>query len=121
MEYLSQFYIKNASRDNVNSLDPFRCAIIKIIECIDTRHLFEQIITSLSKSLDFKRLPGPVTNIAELMAQIQQLFEGWDAGTTEKRKFVLVLDGIEKQKNAIPGLFAALARINDMVNLQSAP
>jgi origin recognition complex subunit 5 len=84
-------------------------------ECITGRHLLERIVVGCLDALDehnevkINRKPYARTeNICALIVNLQQMMEN-------RGEFVLVLDGIDKQREAPPTLLPALARVNEMV------
>lgn len=90
---------------------------MKSRECITGRHLLERIVASTLDALDeyedqeIDRRPYARTeNISSLMVNMQKIMEG-------RGKFVLVLDGVDRQREAPPTLLPALARFGEMVRL----
>ncbi|TQS36764.1 hypothetical protein Golomagni_02778 [Golovinomyces magnicellulatus] len=111
------FSCPTTSEDTKNTKDIFRYALINSEECIGTKHLFEQIIGSISKALNSQPSTGLLANMSDLVTQTQQLFESWEARKNTDKRFVLVIDGIDKQINSLPQTFpAALARVADIVS-----
>lgn len=97
------------------SLSGLPHSIIDSRECITGRHLLERTITSCLDALDeyddvqLDRKPYSRTeNLNALVTNLQRLLEG-------RGKFVLVLDGIDKQREAPPTLLPALARFGETV------
>lgn len=90
-------------------------AIIKSQECITARHLFERTIAACTEAIgeaegetaDRERF-GRCESMSVLTVQLQLLLHG-------KRKFVLVLDGVDRQREASPTLLPALARLGEIV------
>lgn len=90
-------------------------AIVHSRECITTRHLLERAISdskaALSKQhqLDLDRgFDGRCESISAFVVQLQLLLEG-------RGKFVLVFDGIDRQREALPTLLPAIARLGEIV------
>ncbi|RKF65422.1 Origin recognition complex subunit 5 [Golovinomyces cichoracearum] len=117
LKQLSIHFSSSTSSDDTNDLKDIFCyAFINSEECIGTRHLFEQIIGSISKALNCQPSTGLLANMSDLVTQTQQLFESWEARKNIEKRFVLVIDGIDKQINPLPQTFpAALARVADIV------
>lgn len=94
-------------------------AVILSQECITTRHLLERSITSIQDAYvnlglaeDKSIVNGRCDSISAFVVELQQLLEG-------KGRFILVLDGIDRQREAAPTLLPAMARLGDMVDLSS--
>ncbi|KAL9097728.1 MAG: hypothetical protein Q9165_000054 [Trypethelium subeluteriae] len=92
-------------------------AIVSSRECITGRHLLERTLAACVASV--AALPESETdtstysrceNLSALAAQLQRLLEGHE-------KFFLVLDGVDRQRDAPTTLFPALARLGEMVNM----
>ncbi|KAF1979189.1 hypothetical protein BU23DRAFT_497172, partial [Bimuria novae-zelandiae CBS 107.79] len=90
-------------------------AIINSRECITGRHLLECTVTSCLDALDehhderIDRRPYARTeNLSSLAVALGRMLEG-------RGKFVLVLDGIDNQREAPPTLLPALARFGETI------
>ncbi|KAF2269042.1 hypothetical protein CC78DRAFT_558143 [Lojkania enalia] len=90
-------------------------AIINSRECITGRHLLERTVSSCLDALDedeggpIDRRPYARTeNINALLVHLQRMLEG-------SGKFVLVFDGIDKQREIPPTLLPALARFGELI------
>lgn len=90
-------------------------AIIESRECITGRHLLERTVASCLDALDehynerVDRRPYVRTeNLSSLAVALGRMLEGRD-------QFVLVLDGIDKQRESPPTLLPALARFGETV------
>ncbi|KAF2688935.1 hypothetical protein K458DRAFT_385096 [Lentithecium fluviatile CBS 122367] len=90
-------------------------AIVNSRECITGRHLLERIVASCLDALDdfdggrIDRRPFARTeNLSALAVNLQRLFGG-------RAKFVVVLDGVDAQREAPPTLLPALARFGEMI------
>ena len=89
-------------------------AIVKSQETISQRHLLHKTLQSCVAALpegSERSLDQRCEHISTLGVQLQSLLEG------RNEKFVLVLDGIDKQREAGPTLYPALARIGEMVRI----
>ena len=95
-----------------------RYAIVRSAESIGGRHLLEQIVGEVAKALEWKGNTGRCENLAQLVVELGRQLESWttDTAGTEKRKLVLVFDGIDNQRDAPPTLFPALARLGEVVS-----
>lgn len=92
-------------------------AIIQSQECITTRHLLERTIFSVKDSLKKHTKvnieddgDGRCESISAFVALLQQVLEG-------RGKFILVLDGIDRQREPAPTLLPAMARLGEMVSI----
>ncbi|TKA68159.1 hypothetical protein B0A55_07437 [Friedmanniomyces simplex] len=91
-------------------------AIVNCQECITGRHLLEQTVAAVVESLRIglhgadrdDAYNGRCENIAALVVHLQRLLK-------TLTKFVLVFDGIDKQREAPPTLLPALARLGEYV------
>ena len=91
-------------------------AIINCRECITGRHLLERTVAGCLDAVDavdeekIDRRPYSRTeNLNSLVVNLQRILQG------RQRKFVLVFDGIDAQREAPPTLLPALARFGEMV------
>ena len=92
-----------------------RSTIIPGQECITGRHLLERTVAAVREALPAEGrfdsstvYNGRCENLAALSVHLQRLMEGQD-------KFVLVFDGIDRQREAQPTLLPALSRIGEQV------
>jgi origin recognition complex subunit 5 len=111
--------------DNIDSSSELRYAIVKSAECITGRHLLETIVGEIARAVDWKESVGRCESLAQLAVEVRRLLnsqwkrgeaEEWDQRVKVDRKFVLVLDGVDKQKEAQPTLLSALARLGELVS-----
>ncbi|KAI4252993.1 MAG: hypothetical protein L6R42_007751, partial [Xanthoria sp. 1 TBL-2021] len=85
-------------------------AIIRSKECITTRHLLERTITGVQEALGdiAPSVDGRCESISAFVVQLQRLLE-------DQKKFILVFDNIDRQREAAPTLLPALARLGELV------
>ncbi|MCJ1447881.1 MAG: hypothetical protein MMC23_008393 [Stictis urceolatum] len=89
-------------------------AIIKSRECITGRHLMERTVLSCKAAVEeagygpFPSIDGRCENLSVLTVLLQQLL-------TLCRKFVIVFDGIDHQREASSTLLQALARLGEII------
>ncbi|KAH9843437.1 Origin recognition complex subunit 5 [Teratosphaeria destructans] len=87
-------------------------AFINCSECVTGRHLLEKTVAEVHRVLqEDKGTPeymGRCENMAALTVHLQRLLE-------KQSKLVLVLDGIDKQREAPPTLLPALARLGEII------
>ena len=113
----------NGQRDAETSQDEVKYAVVKSPECISGRHLLEQTVGAVAKAVDWKGDVRRCENLAQLVVEIGKLLEGWtvvDTAGQRKQRFVLVFDGIDRQRDAPPTLLPALARLGEAVSYNSA-
>lgn len=86
-------------------------------ECITARHLLERTLAAAIDTLDdtnnnenMTNYDGRCDSISAFVVQLQCLLEG-------KGKFILVFDGIDRQREAPPTLLPAIARLGEIVSL----
>ncbi len=86
-------------------------------ECITARHLLERTLAAAIDTLDGTNNNETMTNsdgrcdsISAFVVQLQYLLEG-------KGRFILVFDGIDRQREAPPTLLPAIARLGEIVSL----
>ncbi|EMR67256.1 putative origin recognition complex subunit orc5 protein [Eutypa lata UCREL1] len=110
-------------------------AIIRSAECVTARHLFERTVAAVSDAVDWDGTPsGRCETLATLTVELGRILEGYgDNGNRRgeqevlnrhdedgekndtRRRFVLVFDGIDRQREAPPTLLPALARLSEII------
>ncbi|KAJ4289578.1 hypothetical protein N0V90_010907 [Kalmusia sp. IMI 367209] len=90
-------------------------AVVNSRECITGRHLLERTVASCLDALDEhydentdRRPYARTENLSSLAVALGRMLEG-------RQKFVLVLDGIDAQREAPPTLLPALARFGETI------
>ncbi|KAL8682382.1 MAG: hypothetical protein Q9186_001572 [Xanthomendoza sp. 1 TL-2023] len=85
-------------------------AIIRSRECITTRHLLERTLTEVQNALGntAPSIDGRCENISTYLVQLQRLLQG-------RKRFILVFDNIDRQREAAPTLLSALARLGELI------
>ncbi|KAL8663162.1 MAG: hypothetical protein Q9202_004094 [Teloschistes flavicans] len=85
-------------------------AIVRSKECITTRHLLERTLTEVQKVLGdtVRPVDGRCESISAFVVQLQRLLEG-------QKKYILVFDNIDRQREAAPTLLPALARLGQII------
>ncbi|KAL8977793.1 MAG: hypothetical protein Q9205_006480, partial [Flavoplaca limonia] len=85
-------------------------AIIRSKECITTRHLLERTLTKVQEALgdSSPSIDGRCESISAFVVQMQRLLE-------DQKKFILVFDNIDRQREAAPTLLPALARLGELI------
>lgn len=98
-------------------------AIIKSAECITGRHLLERTLGAVARALDRKDYASRCENLAQLVVGLGKLLERYRDGYPRDHgrlgdqgmRFVLVFDGIDRQRDAPNTLLPALARMGEVV------
>lgn len=90
-----------------------RFAIVKSLECISSRHLFEKAIALVNTASHHRENPPRCESLSQLSVELGKSLGGWDPNND---RFVLVFDGIDNQRDAPPTLLPALARLSEVVS-----
>lgn len=111
----------NGTTNSTKHIENLRFAIVKSAECISGRHLLEQTVGAVAKSVEWNDNVGRCENLAQLAVELERLVGSWtgSGGEGEARKFVLVFDGIDRQRDAPPTLLQALGRLGEVVRSNS--
>ena len=94
------------------SSDP--SAIIPSPECITTRHLLERTLDSVKESLEehnedeVPETDGRCESLSIFVVELQRLL-------ANRRKFILVFDAIDRQREPSPTLLPALSRLGEII------
>ncbi|KAI1102017.1 origin recognition complex subunit 5 C-terminus-domain-containing protein [Jackrogersella minutella] len=91
-------------------------AIVKSAECVTARHLFERTVGSVADSLQWEGRGsiGRCETLAALTVELTKMLK-YDQRHDAEWKFVLVFDGIDRQRDAPPTLLPALARLSEII------
>jgi origin recognition complex subunit 5 len=96
-------------------LSGLKHAYIPCSECITGRHLLERTLAACVDAVESAgtlqlhgAIPSKCENLSTLTSSLERLCEGLD-------KFVLVLDGIDEQREAPPTLLPTLARLGQLI------
>jgi len=91
-------------------------AVVRSQKCITTRHLLERTISAVRTALEddvvnseIQTVDGRCDSISAFVVNLQRLLEG-------AARFVLVFDGIDRQREAAPTLLPALVRLGEIVS-----
>lgn len=93
-----------------------RFAMVNSVQCITGRHLFERIVGAVADSLQSDHVPRRCESLAQLTVELVRMLRDEDGGP---RRFVLVLDAVDRQKDAPVTLLPALARLSEIVSTPS--
>ncbi|KAI0884880.1 origin recognition complex subunit 5 C-terminus-domain-containing protein [Annulohypoxylon maeteangense] len=91
-------------------------AIVKSAECVTARHLFERTVGSVADALQWEEsgTVGRCETLAALTVELTKLLT-YDQRHDKDWRFVLVFDGIDRQRDAPPTLLPALARLSELI------
>lgn len=95
-------------------------AVVRSAECITGRHLLTKILWETLGSLELRDEwerfgSGRCEHVSRLAVLLGEALAS--TSRSEPTKFVLVLDGIDRQRDASHTLLAALARLGEVVSL----
>ncbi|KAK7414751.1 hypothetical protein QQX98_006435 [Neonectria punicea] len=88
-------------------------AVVNSVQCITGRHLFERIVGAVADALQWEDVPRRCESLAQLAVELVKMLQ---YPTRDPRwRFVLVLDAVDRQRDAPPTLLPALARLSEMI------
>ncbi|KAM0201675.1 hypothetical protein ACHAPI_001724 [Fusarium lateritium] len=101
---------------NVNndaSSGGLQAAVVNSVQCITGRHLFESIIGQVAEALQWGEIPRRCETLAQLTVEMVKMvqYPKRDA----RWRFVLVVDAVDRQRDAPPTLLPALARLSETI------
>ncbi|KAI0456085.1 origin recognition complex subunit 5 C-terminus-domain-containing protein [Xylaria acuta] len=88
-------------------------AVVRSAECVTARHLFERTVGLVGDALQNGSPPGRCETLAALTAELTKLLKYVERDV--QSRFVLVFDGIDRQRDAPPTLLPALARLSEII------
>ncbi|KAG5982174.1 hypothetical protein E4U55_002216 [Claviceps digitariae] len=102
---------------------------VNAAQCITSRHLFERIVGAVAHILDQDGRSGRgeaasrtrsrqrrCESLAQLSVALSTMLDEAAAGEASMRfRFVLVLDAIDRQREAVPTLLPGLARLSEII------
>lgn len=92
----------------------FQHAIVNSLECVTGRHLFETTVRRVADALGLDTFTARCENLAQLTFELSRMLKY--PPQPARRHFVLVFDGIDRQREAPPTLLPALARLSETVS-----
>ncbi|KAI0202546.1 origin recognition complex subunit Orc5 [Astrocystis sublimbata] len=103
-----------------SSPDDLNYALVKSAECVTARHLFERTVGLVGDALQNGMTPGRCETLAALAAELTKLLKYTAEPESESEsdiqsRFVLVFDGIDRQRDAPATLLPALARLSEII------
>lgn len=93
-------------------------AIVRSAECVTARHLFERTTGLVEDTLQTGLPSSRCETLAALTAELGKLLANANERGRDRdvqSRFVLVFDGIDRQRDAPPTLLPALARLSEIV------
>jgi origin recognition complex subunit 5 len=91
-----------------------RHAVVSSAKCITGRHLFETTVAEVAAALEWPDAPKRCENLAQLTVELSKMLKYTDRLSSAFR-FVLVFDGIDKQREPPGTLLPALGRLHETV------
>ncbi|KAI1636802.1 origin recognition complex subunit 5 C-terminus-domain-containing protein [Biscogniauxia mediterranea] len=118
-----------AFRDHCNASPApsiyFSYAIVKSAECVTARHLYERTVGLVADALKWHAATGRCENLAALTVELTKMLKyaenegnshsGEFGSWKSPGRFVLVFDGIDRQREAPATLLPALARLAEII------
>ncbi|KAI0485862.1 origin recognition complex subunit Orc5 [Xylaria cf. heliscus] len=98
---------------HTDSPSDLKYAIVKSAECVTARHLFERTVGLVGDALQNGAIPGRCETLAALTAELTKMLKYVEQDV--QPRFVLVFDGIDRQRDAPPTLLPALARLSEII------
>lgn len=89
------------------------------MQCITGRHLFESIVGQVADALQWEEIPRRCETLAQLTVEMVKMIQY--PKRDARWRFVLVLDAIDRQRDAPPTLLPALARLSEIVSYRQLP
>ncbi|KAF4120956.1 origin recognition complex subunit 5 [Geosmithia morbida] len=107
--------ITNSLLHNMSLRDPrIRHAAIDASQCITSRQLFETVVVAVSNALEWSE--DDVSRRCETLAQLNvELCRMLKYPGRENFSFILVLDAIDRTRDASPTLLPGLARLSEII------
>lgn len=105
-----------SSASSSGSAPLFNYAIVKSVECVTARHLYERVVGAVGDALQWegRATVGRCETVAALTVELTKMLK-YDQPQERDSRFVLVFDGIDRQREAPPTLLPALARLSEIV------
>lgn len=92
----------------------FQAAVVNSVQCITGRHLFERIIGAVADALQWEDVPRRCESLAQLTVELVKMLKY--PARDPRWRFVLVLDAVDRQRDAPSTLLPALARLSEIVS-----
>lgn len=89
-------------------------AIVNSVECITARHLYESIVGKVADALAWDAAPSRCETVSQLAVELSKMLKY--TARPDGFRFILVFDGIDRQRDAPHTLLPALARLSEIVS-----
>ncbi|KAK3320972.1 origin recognition complex subunit 5 C-terminus-domain-containing protein [Cercophora scortea] len=96
-----------------NGSPGLKFAIVNCVECITGRHLFETVVGKVARALRWDGAPLKCETVSQLTVALSKMLKY--TPRPDNFRFVLVFDGIDRQREAPPTLLPALARLSEII------
>ncbi|KAK4465933.1 putative origin recognition complex subunit orc5 protein [Cladorrhinum samala] len=107
---------ESCNTDNGHDDEPLlRHAIINSTECITARHLYESVVDKVSRALQWPTTPPRCETVSQLVVELSKMLKYTTPPRPNNFRFVLVFDGIDRQREAPHTLLPALARLSEII------
>ncbi|KAJ1325006.1 origin recognition complex subunit 5 [Microdochium nivale] len=113
----------SAMRDDPST--DLRYAVVKSTECVTARHLYERTVAAVADALGWQGRLGSCETLAALTVELSKMLLGHFASpdppqtslptTPPPKRFVLVFDAIDRQRDSPPLLLPGLARLSEII------
>lgn len=94
-----------------------RYSIVSSIECITARHLYETVVSKVAGALEWDAAPSRCETVSQLAVELSKMLKY--TPRPDGFRFVLVFDGIDRQRDAPHTLLPALGRLSEIVSAPS--
>lgn len=98
-----------------------RYAVVNAAQCITARHLFESVVASVAEAIEWPQdnVAKRCETLAQLAVELCRMLKYPKRG--DRFTFILVLDAIDRARDAPPTLLPGLARLSEIVRPPSQP
>ncbi|KAJ4403089.1 hypothetical protein N0V85_005183, partial [Neurospora sp. IMI 360204] len=93
--------------------EELKYVIINSIECITARHLYESTVAKVAEALQWQGAATRCDSVSQMVVELSKMlkYPSYPANF----RFVLVFDGIDRQREAPITLLPALARLSEII------
>ncbi|KAK4155237.1 origin recognition complex subunit 5 C-terminus-domain-containing protein [Chaetomidium leptoderma] len=88
-------------------------AVVNSAECITARHLYESVVGKVADALAWDGPPSRCETVSQLTVELAKMLKY--TTRPDGFRFVLVFDGIDRQRDAPHTLLPALARLSEII------
>lgn len=89
-------------------------AVVNSAEFITARHLYETVVGKVADALEWNAGPPRCETVSQLTVELSKMLKY--TPRPDGFRFVLVFDGIDRQRDAPHTLLPALARLSEIVS-----